>query len=113
VNILGPLVINAWNLIATVAHRVTDHNDLSNLYTIAGDDPDVVPVRPRSGIRFPDDNPKPIIDEELLTDVTLDTRSLEDGPHRLLIRAQGQSGREGVEEIPFQVHNGPGIIVSA
>jgi hypothetical protein len=59
-----------------------------------------------------DDNPKPIIDQELPTDVTLDTRNLEDGPHRLLIRAQGQSGREGIEQIPFQVRNGPGIIVS-
>jgi hypothetical protein len=59
-----------------------------------------------------DDNPKPIIDQALPTDVTLDTRSLEDGSHRLLIRAQGESGREGIEEIPFHVHNGPGIIVS-
>jgi hypothetical protein len=59
-----------------------------------------------------DENPKPIIDQALPTDVTLDTRSLEDGPHRLLIRAQGQSGREGIEEILFHVHNGPGIIVS-
>ena len=59
-----------------------------------------------------DDNPKPIIDQELPTDVSLDTRSLEDGPHRLTIRAQDQSGREGVEEIPFRVHNGPGIVVS-
>ena len=59
-----------------------------------------------------DDNPQPIIDRELPTDVTLDTRSLEDGPHRLLIRAQGQSGPEGVQELPFQVRNGPGIIVS-
>jgi hypothetical protein len=59
-----------------------------------------------------DDDPQPIIDQELPTDVTLDTRDLEDGPHLLLIRAQGQSGREGIEEIPFQVRNGPGIIVS-
>ena len=59
-----------------------------------------------------DDKSSPIIDEELPAAVTLDTRSLEDGPHRLLIRAQGQSGREGIEEIPFQVRNGPGIIVS-
>lgn len=61
---------------------------------------------------FLDDNPRPIIDQALPTEVTLDTRGLEDGPHRLTIRAQGQSGREGIEEIPFQVHNGPGIIVS-
>ncbi len=59
-----------------------------------------------------DDNPKPIIDQELPTDVTLDTRNLQDGPHRLLIRARGQSGCEGIEEIPFHVRNGPGIIVS-
>ena len=61
---------------------------------------------------FLDDDPHPIIDQELPTDVSLDTRALEDGPHRLTIRAQDQNGREGVEEIPFQVHNGPGIVVS-
>jgi hypothetical protein len=59
-----------------------------------------------------DDNPHPIIDRELPTDITLDTLSLADGGHRLVIRAEGQDGREGVEEIPFVVHNGPGIIVS-
>lgn len=59
-----------------------------------------------------DDGPQPIIDRELPTDITLDTRVLDDGPHRLLIRAEGQDGREGVEEIPFVVHNGPGITVS-
>ena len=59
-----------------------------------------------------DNNPTPIIDQELPADVTLDTRTLEDGPHRMLIRAKGQSGREGFEELAFQVHNGPGIVVS-
>jgi hypothetical protein len=59
-----------------------------------------------------DDHPQPLTDQELPADVSLDTGSLEDGPHRLTIRAQGQSGRDGVEEIPFQVHNGPGIVVS-
>lgn len=59
-----------------------------------------------------DDQPQPIIDEELPTEVTLDTRGLTDGEHRLLIRAQGQSGTEGIEQIPFRVHNGPGITVS-
>jgi hypothetical protein len=59
-----------------------------------------------------DDNPHPIIDRELPTDITLDTLSLADGAHRLVIRAEGQDKREGVEEIPFVVHNGPGIIVS-
>ena len=61
---------------------------------------------------FLDDDQEPIIDRELPTDVVLDTRTMNDGPHRLTIRAQDQSGREGVEEIPFTVHNGPGIVVS-
>ena len=67
--------------------------------------------KPRVRI-YLDDNPKPIIDQELPANVTLDTCTLEDGPHRLLIRAQGQSGSEGQEELAFQVHNGPGIVVS-
>jgi hypothetical protein len=67
--------------------------------------------KPRVRI-YLDDNPAPIIDQELPADVTLETRTLEDGPHRLLIRARGQSGSEGFEEIAFQVHNGPGIVVS-
>jgi hypothetical protein len=61
---------------------------------------------------YVDDAPEPIIDRELPTDITLDTLSLTDGAHRLVIRAAGQNGREGVEEIPFVVHNGPGILVS-
>ena len=67
--------------------------------------------KPRVRI-YLDNNPTPIIDEELPADVTLDTRTLEDGPHRLVIRARGQSGREGFEELAFNVHNGPGIVVS-
>jgi hypothetical protein len=61
---------------------------------------------------FLDEDPKPIIDRELPTDVVLDTNGMDDGPHRLTIRAQDQNGREGIEEIPFSVQNGPGIIVS-
>ena len=61
---------------------------------------------------FLDDDSLPIIDRELPTDVILDTRSMADGSHRLTIRAEDQNGREGIEEIPFQVRNGPGIIVS-
>jgi hypothetical protein len=59
-----------------------------------------------------DGSPQPLIDRELPTDIDLDTLSLRDGEHRLVIRAEGQHGPEGVEEIPFVVHNGPGIIVS-
>lgn len=59
-----------------------------------------------------DGDAQPIADQELPTEVSIDTAGLPDGPHRLTIRAQGESGREGVEEIPFVVHNGPGIIVA-
>lgn len=59
-----------------------------------------------------DDDPQPVIDRALPTELTLDTRKLVDGPHRLTIRAEGQNGAEGVEEIPFHVQNGPGILVS-
>jgi hypothetical protein len=59
-----------------------------------------------------DDNPQPIIDRELPTDIALDTLGLTDGAHRLVIRAEGQNGRVGLEEIPFVVQNGPGISVS-
>jgi hypothetical protein len=67
--------------------------------------------KPRVRI-YLDDNPTPILDEELPADVTLDTRTLKDGPHRLLIRARGQSGREGCEELAFHVRNGPGVVVA-
>lgn len=59
-----------------------------------------------------DDKPDPIIDEDLPADIKLDTRGLGDGPHRLTVRARDRGGNEGVEEIPFQVRNGPGIVVS-
>jgi hypothetical protein len=59
-----------------------------------------------------DGSPRPILDEELPSDIILDTRLLDDGPHRLVIRADDQDGREGVEEIPFRVRNGPGIAIA-
>jgi hypothetical protein len=67
--------------------------------------------KPRVRI-YLDDIPQPIIDQELPTSVSLDTRTLEDGLHRLTIRAQGENGRDGVEEIPLHVQNGPGIVIS-
>ncbi len=59
-----------------------------------------------------DNDPRPLIDHELPTSLTLDTRKIADGPHRLIVRAEDQSGAEGVEEIRFHVQNGPGILVS-
>lgn len=61
---------------------------------------------------FIDDDPEPVIDEELPSEMALDTRKLADGPHRLIVRATDQGGTEGVEEVPFHVQNGPGIKVS-
>ena len=61
---------------------------------------------------FLDDESQPIIDRALPTDVILDTRRMKDGAHRMTILAEDQYGREGIEEIPFHVRNGPGIIVS-
>ena len=55
-----------------------------------------------------DDRPEPIVDEALPADVRINTLDLVDGPHRLLVRAIGQNGREGHEEIRFNVQNGPG-----
>lgn len=59
-----------------------------------------------------DNDPQPVIDHELPTELSLDTRKLADGPHRLIVRAEDQGGTEGIEEIPFHVQNGPGILVS-
>jgi hypothetical protein len=59
-----------------------------------------------------DDDPRPIMDRELPADITLDTLSLTDGVHRLVFRAAGENGHEGIEEVPFVVHNGPGISIS-
>ena len=59
-----------------------------------------------------DDRPEPFVDQALPADVQFDTATLADGPHRLIVRARDASGREGYEEIPFNVHNGPGVVVS-
>lgn len=67
----------------------------------------------RSRVRvYLDDNPEPLVDDHLPANVQLDTRKLSDGAHRLTIRAEDRGGQEGIEEIPFRVHNGPGIVVS-
>ncbi len=74
-------------------------------------DPAEFALKPRVRV-FLDDDPQPLIDRELPADVVLDTQGMDDGPHRLTIRAQDENGREGIEEIPFTVQNGPGITVS-
>lgn len=42
---------------------------------------------------------------------TLDSNLLDDGEHKLTVRAIGESGKKGVRVIPFTVRNGPGIAV--
>jgi hypothetical protein len=59
-----------------------------------------------------DDGEHPIADQELRTEVLFDTTHLADGPHKLTVLARGENGHEGVKEIPFVVHNGPGIVIS-
>lgn len=59
-----------------------------------------------------DQNSEPLVEGSLPLDLPLDTSRLDDGPHRLVVRARDGSGREGFEEIPFNVHNGPGVVIS-
>jgi hypothetical protein len=59
-----------------------------------------------------DERPEPIVDQALPADVRINTLDLADGAHRLTVRAVGQNGREGYEEIPFTVHNGPGVVIA-
>jgi hypothetical protein len=59
-----------------------------------------------------DDDPEPFLDGSLPLDLPLDTGRLADGPHRIVVKARDGAGREGFEEIPFNVHNGPGVVVS-
>jgi hypothetical protein len=59
-----------------------------------------------------DDGREPLVDQVPPANVQLDTERLADGPHRLTVRACDASGRDGYEEIPFKVQNGPGVVVS-
>jgi hypothetical protein len=59
-----------------------------------------------------DDAEQPIVDRDLPTEVSLDTSALADGPHKLTVLARGENGLEGIEQIPFTVSNGPGIVIS-
>lgn len=68
---------------------------------------------PEAHIRiFLDDQQDPITDYAPPAEVTIDTRQLSDGEHRLRIEACDATGQVGVRHIPFLVRNGPGITVS-
>lgn len=60
---------------------------------------------------FLDDENRPVAVLEPPEKLSLDTLSLEDGPHVLRLVAVPGQGNTGVEEIPFTVRNGPGIAV--
>jgi len=60
---------------------------------------------------FLDDDPEPIATFRPPSTFELDTTKLEDGPHRLRIRATDKSGVPGVRIIEFTVRNGPDIAV--
>ena len=59
-----------------------------------------------------DDRPEAIVDGPPPADVRLNTLDLPDGPHQLIVRAVGRNGREGYQEIPFDVRNGPGVVIT-
>ncbi|HET7369883.1 MAG TPA: cytochrome C [Gammaproteobacteria bacterium] len=59
-----------------------------------------------------DDNPEPIADYAPPASFKLDTTELDDGPHRLVVRARDGNGTAGLQEMPFKVRNGPGISIS-
>lgn len=58
-----------------------------------------------------DDEPDPIAADAPPANLKLDTTGLEDGPHRLVIRARDGNGKSSVREVPFRVRNGPGISI--
>jgi len=61
---------------------------------------------------FLDDEPQPIAEYRPPAEVTLDTKGLADGEHRLRVEAQDATGQIGVRRMHFLVRNGPGITIS-
>lgn len=61
---------------------------------------------------FLDDAPEPIAIYRPPATLQLDTRSLEDGDHRLRLRAVDSLGNVSNRVVHFSVHNGPGITVT-
>jgi hypothetical protein len=61
---------------------------------------------------FIDDQEQPIREHTAPAELTIDSRGLVDGEHRLRIEARDSAGQFGVRIVPFTVRNGPGITVS-
>lgn len=60
---------------------------------------------------FVDDEERPIAELSSPVSFQLDTRKLTDGDHVLRIVSRDPGGKEGIRKIPFQVRNGPAIMV--
>lgn len=60
---------------------------------------------------FLDEETTPICEVEAPFTFELDTRKLVDGAHNLRIVSRDPTGKEGIRKIPFEVRNGPAIIV--
>ena len=70
-------------------------------------------LMPEPRIRiFVDNQPEPVSDRAPPATVTIDTRRLADGEHRLRIEAQDATGVTGTRTMPFVVRNGPGITIA-
>ena len=67
-------------------------------------------AKPRVRI-FLDDQTEPVSDHAPPATVTIDTRRLPDGEHRLRIEAMDATGDTGIRTMPFVVRNGPGISI--
>jgi hypothetical protein len=68
-------------------------------------------VEPRVRV-FIDDHEQPVREHTPPAHLTIDSRSLADGEHRLRIEASDSAGQSGVRIVPFIVRNGPGITVA-
>lgn len=62
-------------------------------------------------IIFLDDEPLPVAELASPVSFELDTRKIVDGKHTLKIISKDPSGKEGIRLIPFEVKNGPAIVV--
>lgn len=60
---------------------------------------------------FIDEQQKPVASFVSPVHFELDTRKLVDGNHTLKIVSKDPTGKEGVRIIPFEVRNGPAIII--
>lgn len=58
-----------------------------------------------------DDQPKPVASFVSPVHFELDTRKLVEGNHTLKIVSKDPTGKEGVCIIPFEVRNGPAIVI--